>query len=980
MVSNAQGTLTYKVKTNGTTTASTLSGSKLTAGAMSTENDNNQTVVVTITAGGNTNYNSGSKDVTITVQKYTPTLAWASATPSSIVYGTTGKTATITATVSGGTKGAITYASGTTSVLTINASTGALTTKGVGSSVITANIARTTTVKAGSTTKTISVTKATNPITVTANKLTYNGKAQNLVTTSNAQGAVYYSVGTALTSSNYSTAGSTTIPTRTDADMENGYVVYYYCVGNSNYNAKSGNVTVTIEKAEPTITLKDKTVNYTGKNISIDAPTVTGVEGGSSPSGDITYTYYTDSGLTTKTPTSTGAMEVGGAPKNAGTYYVTATIDHRGNYYSRTSSAVKLVINKVTLTVTAVNKTMTYGGTVPTYTYTATGYVNSETANVLSGTVKYTVKNSSGTVVTVSSTTSAGTYTITPSGLSATNYNITYKAGTLTINKATTTMKVSDASKIIEDGSSSTFTYTYGGDGAVTVKSSDTSIATCSVNTSTKTVTVNALKTSTKAATITVSAAAGTNYNATSKTVQIGAIVISGVPTSWTNKDQKVTAKTTLTGHTVQTMKDTGSWQTASSQTFTANGTFSARVLNSSGTKSVTITKIDKTAPTITRTGASVNGYVITASMTATDNSGVTPSYQYNIGGGTFQTSNTFTVTSAGTYTIGFKAIDAAGNESEIQYKKVTVNTAPTTPTTWVKSRNTNTIVVNAKSTDGNGDKLMYKLYTKVASASSYTLSATSASTASGTAVDLTASNLSSFTVYNYYVTVTDGISTTTGSTVTTGTGCDYTTGVAHTASTCTDGEVRYHSCPGSGCWCGCTDTYNPSNPHNHGVPYGCKLHNIPQTHYYCDTHGNTNLSTNSCPGYGIHTATECSGKVSKTCNNTTKIETTCGGTLEVSSNDGKTFSWRCTVCGSIDSRGTPSTSNPAGIPHDRAIVKYKCDTHDYLGTSASHVYWVSCEHGLTGTHYYCTTHGYVGTSNYHSYCSHGKAGMHFPN
>ena len=332
-------------------------------------------------------------------------------------------------------------------------------------------------------------------------------------------------------------------------------------------------------------------------------------------------------------------------------------------------------INKADLTITATNKTMTYGGTVPTCTYTVSGYVNNETSSVLGGTVSYEVKNSSGTTVTVSKTTNAGTYTITPLGLSATNYSITYKAGTLTINKATATMTVSNTSKIIQDGSNSTFTYTYNGDGAVTVKSSDNSIATCSVNTSTKTVKVNALKTSTKAVTITVSAAAGTNYNAISKTVQIGAIVISGVPTSWTNKDQKITATTTLTGHTVQTMKDTGSWQTASSQTFTANGTFFARVLNSSstsvGSKSINITKIDKIAPEITKTGAEVNKNVITVSMIATDNSGETPSYWYNIDGGTFQKTNTFTVSGIQVFTIGYKAIDAAGNETVV-YKKET--------------------------------------------------------------------------------------------------------------------------------------------------------------------------------------------------------------------------------------------------------------------------------------------------------------------
>ena len=74
-VSGNQGGLTYKIKTNGTTTASTLSGSTLTAGAMSADNDTAQTVVVTVTAAGNTNYNSGSKDITITVQKKANTIA-----------------------------------------------------------------------------------------------------------------------------------------------------------------------------------------------------------------------------------------------------------------------------------------------------------------------------------------------------------------------------------------------------------------------------------------------------------------------------------------------------------------------------------------------------------------------------------------------------------------------------------------------------------------------------------------------------------------------------------------------------------------------------------------------------------------------------------------------------------------------------------------------------------------------------------------
>ena len=416
LVSNAQGTITYKVKTNGTTTASTLSGSKLTAGAMSAENDNNQTVVVTVTAGGNTNYASGSKDLTITVQKYTPTLAWTSTTPSSIVYGTTGKTATVTATVSGGTKGAVTYTSGTTGVLTINSSTGALTTAGVGSSTITASIARTTTVKAGSTARTISVTKATNPITVTGNTLTYNGKAQNLVTTAKAQGAVYYSVGTSLTSSNYTTAGSTTIPTQTSANTS-GYVVYYYCVGNGNYNAKSGNVTVKIAKAasvNPTLT--DVSVPYDTKAHAIS------VSGGSG--GTIYYRTSTDNSTwgswTTTKPTRT----------SVGTTYVQAYVKGDSNHSDTSATASK----KITIQ-TSYWKNTTKG----TYYATTASAISAAAAN--------------DTLELQRNFTDAGTVSINKTlYINLNSYTWTKTTSTITITSAGTVYLGADKGKITTSG------------------------------------------------------------------------------------------------------------------------------------------------------------------------------------------------------------------------------------------------------------------------------------------------------------------------------------------------------------------------------------------------------------------------------------------------------------------------------------------------------------------------------------------------
>ena len=376
-------------------------------------------------------------------------------------------------------------------------------------------------------------------------------------------------------------------------------------------------------------------------------------------------------------------MTIGGTTKgiNAGSYNATFTLKNILNYQwndeTTTTKTVEWKIDKANGYITLdENKNIAYGTESTTFevrtNHGGTLSISNDN-NIVTSTI-------SGTTVTVAnlSTINAGiAVNITVVSSATINYKEASATFTLTIEKTASTITVSNDSKIIQDGTSSTFTYTYNGDGAITVNSSDTSIATCSVNTSTKTVTVNALKTSTKEVIITINAGNGTNYNSASKQVKIGAIVVSGIPTNWTKNDVTITATTTLTGHTIKTMKDEGTWQTASSQTFTANGAFSVKAVNSSnesaGSRTVNITKIDKTAPEITKYDASVSGTTITASMTATDNCGLTPSYSYKIGTGNYQTSNKFTISKAGTYIIYFRAVDAAGNEKVVS-KNVTVS------------------------------------------------------------------------------------------------------------------------------------------------------------------------------------------------------------------------------------------------------------------------------------------------------------------
>ena len=97
---------------------------------------------------------------------------------------------------------------------------------------------------------------------------------------SNAQGTVYYNVGSAA-----STSSSTSIPTRTDAGT---YVVHYLIGGNSNYSSKTGSVSVTIAKKE--VTANAPTISGTLKfksQLTATAPAT------SQPTGaNVAYQWY----------------------------------------------------------------------------------------------------------------------------------------------------------------------------------------------------------------------------------------------------------------------------------------------------------------------------------------------------------------------------------------------------------------------------------------------------------------------------------------------------------------------------------------------------------------------------------------------------------------------------------------------------------------------------------------------------------------
>ena len=91
------------------------------------------------------------------------------------------------------------------------------------------------------------------------------------------------------------------------------------------------------------------------------------------------------------------------------------------------TAQITITVNKATLTVTADDKAMLAGGTVPALTVSYSGWANGETAATAAGFTPPAIST------TATSSSTAGTYTITLSGGSADNYTLNLVSGVLTV-------------------------------------------------------------------------------------------------------------------------------------------------------------------------------------------------------------------------------------------------------------------------------------------------------------------------------------------------------------------------------------------------------------------------------------------------------------------------------------------------------------------------------------------------------------------
>ncbi|WP_320053818.1 MBG domain-containing protein [uncultured Acetobacteroides sp.] len=408
---------------------------------------------VTFTPADAVNYNSTEQTVTLTVEKATPTIAWNP--PSSTSYGTPLGAAQLSATAN--TEGTFTY------------SPAADTKLAAGQHELKVTFTPADAINHTGAAKTVSIVveKATPTITwATPAAITYGtplGAAQ-LNATADAEGAFTY---------------SPAADTKLDAGQHKLKVTFTPADA-ANYNSVEATVSLTVEKAMPTITwntptsitygtkLSDKQQNATadiegaftyapaegttlaaGKHdlkvtfTPTDAANYNNVEATVSLTVDkatptiawntpspITYGTSLGAAQLSTTADAEGAFTYSPAAKtllNAGedqTLSATFTPIDKVNY-NEVTKTVAISVAKAPLTVTASNYTITKGEKIPALEVTYKGFVNGEDESVLDA--KPTLTTSA------TNTSPVGKYTVVAAGGAASNYELTYVDGEIDI-------------------------------------------------------------------------------------------------------------------------------------------------------------------------------------------------------------------------------------------------------------------------------------------------------------------------------------------------------------------------------------------------------------------------------------------------------------------------------------------------------------------------------------------------------------------
>jgi|HigsolmetaAR202D_1030399.scaffolds.fasta_scaffold02981_5 Gluconolactonase len=218
--------------------------------------------------------------------------------------------------------------------------------------------------------------------------------------------------------------GSLSITTSADSNSPAGsYPIVASGLTSNNYEISFINGTLTINKVPLTITAHNASRDY----------------GAANPSFSVSYSGFVnsedESALGGSLQFSSASIE-----SPAGEHPIVPSGLTSNNYEISFVNGT-LTINKAPLTITAQNASRSYGAADPSFSVSYNGFVNDEDESVLGGALVFSSTNTSSPV---------GSYPITPSGLSSSNYDISFVDGTLTVTKAPLTITAQNASKIVD--------------------------------------------------------------------------------------------------------------------------------------------------------------------------------------------------------------------------------------------------------------------------------------------------------------------------------------------------------------------------------------------------------------------------------------------------------------------------------------------------------------------------------------------------
>ena len=386
----------------GTFTYSPAAGTVLNAGA-------GQVLTATF-APADPNYSAdGIANTLIDVTKATPVLSWAQ--PAGIVHGTPLGAAQLNATAS--VPGTFTYSPAAGTVLNAGAS-----------QTLTATFtpADAANYSGGAVTATIDVSKAAATVTAAGGTFTFDGQPHP------ATGSVTGLNGASLGTPSFTYNGSAEPPVNAGS-----YAVIARFAGDANHEPASATATITIGKAPVVLTWNQPAAIVYGTPLG-------GAQLNATSNVPGTFAY---------SPSAGTVLPAAGGHALAATF-----TPADGSNYTGASAATSIAVTAAPLAIRANDSAKPFGAPLPLFTASAGGFVNGDTFASLAGTLAFATSATPQSAV--------GVYPVTPSGLSSSNYAITYVTGALSVLRGGVVVSVSTSPAPSGLNQAMTFTATVG--------------------------------------------------------------------------------------------------------------------------------------------------------------------------------------------------------------------------------------------------------------------------------------------------------------------------------------------------------------------------------------------------------------------------------------------------------------------------------------------------------------------------------------